>query len=382
MADADRIPAETNRSPSPRRVGGGASFTHRMSPLYLPSLAVVLLSILVAGCSNSAPDSAAHSEPPFVKTVQIEPEPRAEVRVSGTVRARYETPIAFQVSGRILSRDVDAGQRVKSGTLLFRLDPRDLEEAERWSAAQLAGAEAALLTERKGVERRRELIASKAVSQDELERAELAERDAVSRRDAARANLAQARNARTYSQLYAKQAGVLTEVTGEPGQVVAVGQQVAVLAQDGEREVEVFLADGRRAPPTGSAVMADNTTVALALREVAGAADPVSRTWRVRYRVVDRVATLPLGTVVHVTLSGDVKEVGGLLVPLGAVDERGSGPQLWIIADGKATPVPVKMLGLEIDYARVSADLPPGTKVIALGTHLLTPGMAVRERTP
>lgn len=345
------------------------------------ALPLILLGA-VGGCSKSDQDAAAPNRVPWVKTVAVQAESQSMTTLSGTVRARYETPIAFQVNGRILSREVDAGHRVKSGDLLFRLDPRDLDEAERAAAAQLAGADAFLQTQQKGLERRRQLSSSDAVSLEELERAELAERDAVSRRDAARAALAQARNARTYGQLRAKHSGVLTEVTGEPGQVVNAGQSIAVLAQEGEREVEVFLADGSAPPRQATMRLAQGETMTLALREVAGAADPVSRTWRARYRIETPQAMVPLGTVVHVALPRSATDGSVLTVPVGALDERSAGPQVWVIKDGKAQPQPVTVLGLRMDHARIKADIPPGTRVIALGTHLLTPGMDVRERAP
>ncbi|MFN3432681.1 MAG: HlyD family efflux transporter periplasmic adaptor subunit, partial [Candidatus Sericytochromatia bacterium] len=59
-------------------------------------------------------------------------------------------------------------------------------------------------------------------------------------RDAAQARLSQVRNGRAYAQLRTPAAGIVTEVTGQAGQVVAAGQPVATLAQAGAREVEVF----------------------------------------------------------------------------------------------------------------------------------------------
>lgn len=342
----------------------------------------LLLLLALGGCSKSDSGAADRAQPPWVKTVAVQPDGPAVLRVSGTVRARYEIPMAFQVGGRILAREVDAGERVKAGQRLFRLDPRDLDEAVRAAAAQLAGADAALVMETKGLERRRQLKQSDAVSLEDLERAELAERDAVSRRDAARANLAQARNARAYAELRAKQAGVVIEVTGEPGQVVEAGQAVAVLAQEGEREIEVFLADGSRPPRAGTVHLANGTTGPLVLREIAGAADPVSRTWRARYRVQGAKTDVPLGTVVHVTLTGDAAEAGTLLVPVGALDERSGGPQVWRIEEGHVQPIPVEIVALDHEQARIKAPLPTEARVVALGTHVLTPGMAVRERAP
>lgn len=341
-----------------------------------------LLLVLFGGCAKSESGSDERPQPPWVKTVALRPDGRPVLTMSGTVRARYETPIAFQVGGRILVRDVDAGQQVEAGRRLFRLDPQDLDEAERAAAAQLAGAEAALETETKVLDRRRNLRLSDAVSQEELERAEFALRDAVSRRDAARANLAQARNARTYTELRAKRAGVLIEVMGEPGQVVPAGQTVAVLAQEGEREIEVFLADSGRPPRTGTVRLAQGETFPLVLREVVGAADPVSRTWRARYRVLGGKTELPLGTVVHVSLAGQEAPEASFLVPVGALDERHGGPHVWHVIEGRVEPVSVEIVALDLEQARIHTTLPAEAHIVALGTHLLAPGMAVRERAP
>jgi hypothetical protein len=69
-------------------------------------------------------------------------------------------------------------------------------------------------------------------------------------------------------------------------------------------------------------------------------------------------------------------------VPIGALDERGQGPQVWLIVEGKAKPLAVKLISLTAETAVIESTLPVGTKVIALGTHLLEPGMPVREIAP
>lgn len=132
----------------------------------------------------------------------------------------------------------------------------------------------------------------------------------------------------------------------------------------------------------GRITLADGRTLELRLRDVSGAVDPQSRTWRARYRVAEGGLDLALGSVVRVAF-----EIGGgpgptLEVPIGALDERGAGPRVWRIVDGRAEPMPVEVLALTAETARIRADLPEGSRVIALGTHLLAPGMAVRERAP
>lgn len=341
-------------------------------------LFLLLIILLQTGCFEKKNKTVILKQPPLVKTVAIQTSHNTLHRLSGTIRARYETPIAFQVNGQILTRDIDAGQRVKKGQLLFTLDPRDLNETVNVAKAQLASANAKLAIAQSELKRKKKLLSDKLISPFEIERFGLAERAALSQRDASRASLQQALITRAYTELQAKQSGILIEVSGEPGQVVSFGQTVAVLAQDGQRDVEVFLPGGYHAPNKGKAKLNDGSSVDLELREIAGAADPLSRTWRARYRITGNDKALPLGIIVQVLLLSETDTIDVQQVPLGALDERGEGANIWRVIDGHAEPVSVQVLKLSAEQASIRVELPPDTRIIALGTHLLTPGMSVR----
>ena len=59
---------------------------------------------------------------------------------AAAVRGRYETVLAFQVGGRIASRTVQLGDRVRAGEVLMTLDPKDIAQTARQSAAQVEAA--------------------------------------------------------------------------------------------------------------------------------------------------------------------------------------------------------------------------------------------------
>lgn len=334
--------------------------------------------LLLSACRNEAPPQA-ESAPPWVLTASVRGNGATGLELTGTVHARHETPIAFQVGGRIATRHVDAGQHVKHGAILFRLDPRDLEQAVQAARAEHAAALASLRLAQDDAARNRSLQAQAFVSRQALDRAELVVREAQARVDAAHANLQQARHARGYATLPAAADGVAVSVSGEPGQVVAAGQPVALLAHDGVREVEVSFPEHVTPPAMAEALLADGSGLALTLRETAGAADPDSRTWRSRYRVAGNAGTLALGSVVRVRFASGSNE-GVLSVPIGALDERADGARVWHIVDGRVQPVPVTVVGLDAETAHIRARLAPDSRIVALGTHLLEPGMAVRER--
>ena len=51
----------------------------------------------------------------------------------------------------------------------------------------------------------------------------------------------------------------------------------------------------------------------------------------------------------------------------------------WRVRDGAVEPVPVSVMYTDGELVHVRGALSEGDTVVALGTHLLTPGMKVRE---
>lgn len=300
---------------------------------------------------------------------------------SGVVHARNEIPIAFQVGGRIRERNVDAGQRVKAGEILFSLETQELEQNLLAARALSTSADAELDVALADVERYRDLYQKNTVSKQVLERAELSERAARAKHESLSANLKQAEISIRHGVVRAPAPGILMDVSGSVGQVVAAGQAIAMLGDDREWEVEVFLPDGFAPPPWATTHVGEREET-LSLRELAGAADVNSRTWRARYRI-EKEDSLKLGMLLSVTMQAT--QAGGEIfaVPLAAIDERGDGPHVWKVVDNKAKRTPISLIGMGAREARIAGqNIKPGDHIIALGTHLLESGMVVREIAP
>ncbi|ADP96883.1 efflux transporter, RND family, MFP subunit [Marinobacter adhaerens HP15] len=355
-------------------------------PIGTPAMRCILtllISLLIlSGCQQSSeppPEAPAHI--PWVKTVELKEAGPTAQRFSGTLRGRHEVPQAFQIAGRVQQRFIDPGQRVEKGDLLFKLDTRDLAATAVGAAADLKRAEAALAIATNELQRQQQLVERQFVSEQTLQRLELAEREARSQLETASSRNKQAQNALGYAELKASNAGVITEVSVEPGQVVGIGQTLAVLAADQLLEVEVFLPEGINPPRRGYLPLANGKQIAMNLREIAGAADPRSRSWRARYSLEGPYpSSLTLGSVVSVRLAQKQTE-SSHRVPLGALDERGQTPQVWLVSDGTVNPLAVEVIDLGKEYAEIKVEINAGTSIVALGTHLLTRGMAVRELT-
>lgn len=366
-------PAVVRFSP-PRAAPGG--------PLTAPLAAVALLTaLLVTGCGGADDEEAL---PPLVLSAPIEEADADRYQLPGAIRAARETPLSFRVAGQIEQRHVEAGARVTAGQPLLTLDPRDARQRLAAAKADLASARAQAQNAEAERKRLARVLKQQFISEAAYDAAATTARAAQERVKAAQAALEQAENALSYTQLGAPADGVLIEVSGEAGQTVAPGEPVAVLAHDGRREIEVFVAERRRAglPERGTAQLFGGERIAVAeLSEIAGAADPVTRTWRARYRLTDG-DDWPLGASATLRLAGSSPgESQSKRVPLAAVVDKGDGPAVWVIREGQATPEPVTLLQVDGEHAYIATPLPEGTAVVAIGAHLLTPGQPVRTRS-
>jgi RND family efflux transporter MFP subunit len=337
---------------------------------------LIVATLMLSGCQQEAAET--EDKTVWVKTFVIQQQAERERVLSGRVRARHEIPVAFRLNGLIEQRLVDAGQQVKKGALLFKLDSSDLSKELDARKAEASAAKSAIAVAEADVVRGVDLLKRKFISQQALDRFKLVKREAQERLNAAKARVQQARNALGYTQLKAEAAGLLTEVTGERGQVVSAGQTIAILAKEGEMEIELFFPEEMSPPSEGRVVLRDGVSLPLQLREVAGAADTVSHTWRARYRLLPTGHKLALGNIVRASFKQTGMGDDNLEVPLAALDERSDTVHVWVIREGLAQPIPIRLIQLQAETALIQAQLPEGTAIIALGTHLLQPGMAVK----
>jgi RND family efflux transporter MFP subunit len=184
----------------------------------------------------------------------------------------------------VLERLVDAGQTVKRGQPLMRIDPVDLKLAAQaqQEAVAAARARAQQTAEDGSLPRPAWHGAISASAYDQIKAAADAAKAQLS---AAEAQALVARNASGYAELVADGDGVVMETLAEPGQVVSAGQTVVRLARAGQREAVIQLPETLR-PAIGSTAQATPGkagAVFRQLRQLSDAADRLTRTFEARY---------------------------------------------------------------------------------------------------
>jgi RND family efflux transporter MFP subunit len=348
------------------------------------SAVISALPLALAACGEKT-QSDPRTEAPLVRAATIQGAVAASRTFTGTVAARVQSELGFRVSGKVLERLVDAGQTVKRGQPLMRIDPVDLKLAAHAQQEAVAAARARARQTAEDEARYRDLRGTGAISASVYDQAKAAADAAKAQLNATEAQAEVARNASRYAELVADSDGVVMETLVEPGQVVNAGQVVVRVAHAGRREAVIQLPETMR-PAVGSVGQAalfdkEGVNVPTRLRQLSDSADRQTRTFEARYVLDGELANAPLGTTVTIQIpDAHPAAQGGLRVPIGSLFDAGKGPGVWVI-EGQPAKVSwraVAVQRLDDDGAHIAGQLKPGDRIVALGTHLLREGEQVR----
>ena len=90
----------------------------------------------------------------------------------GEVKSRFESNQGFRIAGKIIERKVDVGAIVKKGQVLARLDASDTNLGVSSALADVRVAEANRALAKSEVQRQRQLVNKKFISQSALDKFE------------------------------------------------------------------------------------------------------------------------------------------------------------------------------------------------------------------
>jgi RND family efflux transporter MFP subunit len=309
-----------------------------------------------------------------VSVVEVQPVARGsiarQVTVSGVVEPLRLIGVNTQLSGAVNSVHVQEGDRVRRGTVLARMDSREI-------AAQLEAAVASFEVARAAYERAEQLRERRVITLPEYER----ERTAYA---AANAQVDQLRTRLGYATVTAPLEGVVTEKRVEAGDVVGnqarlftIADVSELVARMGVSELDVVeLEQGDRVSITLDAF--PNRQLQGRIRRIFPSADPTTRLLPVEV-VFDRESAqfARPGFLARVTFDLATSE-DVLLLPVGAV-LGGQGTQaVFIVENGTATRRSVTTGLTSQGRVEIVSGLTEGEHVVVVGNNNLRDGMSVR----
>jgi RND family efflux transporter MFP subunit len=353
------------------------------TPLAVVAVLAPLTAILTACGHEPAPEPLRP-----VRTVEVRYDQSREAhRYVGTVQSRHEVEQAFRVGGKVLERRIEVGQKVGEGDVLAVLDDQDYRLAVQAAEQQLAAATA---NARQAESDRKRLEALKIDGSVSIADEEHAQSAAQTTRAAAEAQTRQlelARNQLDYTVLRAPRSGVVTAVRFEAGQVVAAGQPVVSIANEGEPEIvidvpEDHLESFKQARYRAWLASAPTEKFDVSLRELSPQAAAQTRTFRARLRPATP-RPLPLGATATLVVERPVSSAAAAAaLPAPAITQSKGQPALWVVRPAQGKPegtvelIPVTVHGYRNEEVLVSGPS-AGEQVVVAGVHKMSPGLRV-----
>ncbi|GAA0563700.1 efflux RND transporter periplasmic adaptor subunit [Halomonas salifodinae] len=354
------------------------------SPHRLAVTAALALLWLLAGCS---PEAAPPGDSPrVVDSHLLEPGNGATIsHLSGRVRAAERSTLSFELPGRVSFLRVEAGDRIRAGEPLARLEAERYQLVAEQRRAELREAEALLEEKRQDYRRHAQLAERDYVSANQLESVRAALASAESRQATAAAALALAERDLALTTLEAPFDGSVSQRQVEPGERVAANQPILEILSDREGfEVETripetmvgALAVGSRHEVTLPAL--GNHTLPATLRHL-GTQPRSSNDYPLILSLESPPPGLRSGMTAQVALTlGPGSEVPGLPVPLTAlVYADATAHVLRIDGEARLERVAVEVLDIGDGWARVRGDLAPGQRIVARGAEFVRAGQRV-----
>ena len=369
-------------------------------------------AVWLGSCGDAPKDKpTATSAPVAVSVVTASTDSWPSVyEATGTVRARTSATISAQLMGYVREVKVQAGDHVRAGQRLVSLDTRDLDVSMRRAEAAreevrtslpeadsaVAAAKANLDLAQTTFNRMRDLFQKTSISSQEFDEASAKLKAAQAGYDMTKARRTQLNSKvaqadqevratevqRSYGDVAAPFAGVVTSKSVEPGSLAMPGAPLLTMEREGAFRLEASVEESRLgAIRVGQAVSVTldsmDRTLDARVSEIVPAVDAASRAYIVK---IDLPAVPALRSGVFGRAAFRLGSRSVLAIPAAAVSERGQLQSVMVAEGGVAHTRLITEGEKANDRVEVLSGLTAGEKVIYPAPHGLGDGARVEVR--
>ena len=286
----------------------------------------------------------------------------------GQVQALRQATVAAQVAGTVLELNVRAGDAVRAGQVLLRIDARAAEQGAAASTAQVAAAQAALDAATSELARKRQLADKKYISQGALEQAESQYRSAQAQ---VRALAAQAGAARTQTGLHVLRApfdGVVAQLGVERGDMAMPGRPLLTVYDPAAlrvaADVPASALRGQPLRPGAVRVLLAGAAVAPVRVQILPTVDPQTLTQTVRADLPPATQAVP-GQFARLQWTDGGGATPRIHIPVSAVVRRADVAAVYVMGEGQQPQLRQVRLGpVHGERVEVLAGLDAGEPLI------------------
>lgn len=254
--------------------------------------------------------------------------------VDGVVEATHQSTVSAQIAGRVKEVLFDVGDRVQKGQVILRIDPREAAQAVAGSQAQVLQAQANLQNAQATLERNKQLLSQKFISQAAVDKAQAEYQIALAQAAASKAGAGQANLAQGYATVVAPYSGLVGARLVEVGEMVMPGKPLMTGFDPSALRVVVNVTQEKVAgigtrPNASIEVPALNRWIKAASTTVQPLADRRTHSTQVRISLPTNQAGIYPGMFVraHFTVGKQKK----LLIPNSAVLRRSEVVAVYVV---------------------------------------------------
>jgi len=340
------------------------------------------LATALAACKGGAggPPAAEGDKPAAVDStpVEVANATRRAIAASyaGTaaLEPRAESQVVAKTSGVALAVLVEEGQQVRAGQPLVRLDP----DRARLAVAQ---NEALVRKLENNYNRARQLVQQQLISAGEVDQMRYDLEQARAAYDLARLEL-------SYTTVVAPISGVVASRDIKPGNFVQINSPIIRIVDSSRLEATLNVPEREMAKlRAGQAVtLAADALPGRSFTGVVDRVSPVVDTGTGTFRVVTSFSgdnELTAGMFGRLSINYD-QRADALVVPRTALLEDGGEPAVYVVRDGHAARVGLKLGYNDGGWVEVREGLAEGDAVVVAGKAALREGTAVQvlDRDP
>lgn len=357
----------------------------QVRPLWLIIAAIVLLALALIWLRSGSSPTPAAQLPVISVIVPGTSVIEHRIEATGTIAARRSLPVsAVGEGGRVVAVPVDAGQWVKKGQILARIDRGVQDEQTRSAAAQLEAARADARLATANFERALKLVEKGFISQADIDRLRATRDAAVARVKVADAQWGEMRARTARLDITAPAGGLLLSRNAEPAQVVSGGSGVLfTIAEGGEMELLAEVGEddlSRLAVGAMASVTPAGSTTSFTgtIWQIAPTIDPQTRLGQVRIALAYAPELRP-GGFASVTI--DAGKITAPVLPESAIlsDDKGTfalvlGKENSVVRQPVTTGV-VSAQGIAVTHGLTGTE-----RVVLRAGGFLAPGDRIEPR--
>lgn len=364
--------------------GGWMKYLNRYIRLSAPAVALLFLLIGNVLCVNADSSENKKGGPPPARVVTepvIERAVAETTKVVGTLFFDTVSHLSTDVSGLVASLNFTEGDTVKKGDRMLLLNTDFIKNEIASVRASIDQVNVRLKKAEKDLRRYATLYRQDAASEKEYDDMALSKEDLVKQKVILKKKLELARLKQHKSIINAPFDGIILEKKTEVGNWVSPGSILCTLASLDHLFVKapvsenllMFSRESQEVHVTVSGMAKEMTGIIDGIIPVA---DPQTKTVFVKIKL-PRLQNAILNMSATVSLPRGEKR-NMLLVPRDALINVKGQDMVYIVTDGKASPVTVRILSFIENHAAIEGNgLHTGMSVVVDGNDRLRPGQPV-----